>query len=171
MSTSREAPLLIKRTANLATIQSSEQANGYQMIAGACKQANHKLDLAQFVKVAQQQASSNQMSANVELVAGSPKSSQTANADEHHHYSQHHAHQQELKSIIRYHQFQSPNLQSLDHTQFDSKNLVSLPHFFPFAGHFSASCTDFTLSRAEFRERTLTNTPSSTFATAIGAHL
>lgn len=51
--------------------QSSEQANSYQLIASACRQANHRQDLAHFVKAAQQQLSSS------DVIAGASGSAAT----------------------------------------------------------------------------------------------
>lgn len=99
----------------------------------ACKQANHKQDLAHFVKVAQSAAhsergSNNSATASGEFSSNSPKSSLAmgiALSDNEHTSSI--ADKQSVMSI-RYHQFQAPNLQNVDlntATQFDPKNMVS----------------------------------------------
>lgn len=107
----------------------------------ACKQANHKQDLAHFVKVAHSERGSGASAgapsvASNEFSSNSPKSSLAmgiASSDNEHIGSI--ADKQSVMSI-RYHQFQAPNLQNVDlntATQFDPKNMVG----FAFISHLN----------------------------------
>lgn len=85
------------------------------MISSACKQANHRQDLAQFVKVAQSSLAGN------ELLSGCPASANLP-ADQHEQQSS----SQADKLTIRYQQFQPASIQSTElHHQLDPKNMVS----------------------------------------------
>lgn len=86
------------------------------MIAGACRQANHRQDLGYFVKVAANPPASNlggnqqaDSLANSETSIGADDSS-AGRVDK-------------VASLIRYHQFQAPSSKG---EQFNPKNLVSI---------------------------------------------
>lgn len=97
--------------------------SGYQTIAAACRQANHKSDLAQFVKVAATMANSNNNYAqnNYSDSGSSPNTKHHNN-----HHNNDHSDNSQYKTIIRYHQFQSPNSQiDTSSNHYDPKNVVS----------------------------------------------
>lgn len=115
------------------TPKSNEQVSGYQMIASACRQANHKHDLAQFVKA----ASSAQLSSGTGNELSSGLNHQAA-SNGHHQDDDSLAgggggssgdnHSKSVASQIRYHHFQAPSLQnaSSELCQFDPTNMVSV---------------------------------------------
>jgi len=144
----------MQRSSELIAEKSSEQAEGYTNLALACKHANaaHRLDLAQFVKFAQQQTkgnisggknnnneheldsleaesslkdrNNNECGSEDDDFSGSPSSGpKTSLAGA---TSSTNAPEKSANFVIRYHQFQAPTT-SLYQTQtmeIDPKNMV-----------------------------------------------
>lgn len=154
--------------------QSAEQATGYQLIGGACRQTNHRADLAQFVRLAAAKIGAGQAAD----CSSSPKSAPAGNQREAPEEPEEAAHIADKSASIRYHQFQAPNWQNAELiaqnlAKFEAKNLVSWKELilWPSYNLMSRLTGSFTNSAncAHFQERDSAGLESAAGAAAAAA--